>query len=419
MSVLRWGFLLLTVACSAAQAASPGWPVPIRPEVVRPVITSRAVLRIAADATQVYLLSDGRVRAYDPSLRSQRWSAPIKSFGSLATGGGLVVADDGFTALHAYDARTGKPRWTAATPRSLSSGAPGLISSPLRGLTIARGLVIGSTYDDIRAWEARTGRLLWQIGAMDPTSPLPATGSVISYSARTGIDGYTRGVNMFTGKLVWSRRGGGVPLRLEGERLLSVGDNSLEILDRRNGRRVTVRYAFPAFKGAQHAVYPNFYVHDAQVCAEGIVRNVQRVQCLPRTAGQYVTGDRRLLAALRPSGGPSSSVWEHQTRQVLRAVDSTWLLGGSVPVRLKLPRVLKLSRGCQINTSFAEAGPYAVFSACAAFGPGRVAVVDQRSGRMVALVRALGDVTAAWVVADRLVVLTDQAVFSVVLPRSS
>lgn len=406
--------LLVAVLSGAALAAA--WPAPVRPERLRPVVPARAVLRVAADKGQVYVMSGGRVRAYDASLRHQRWSAPLRSFGTLAVGGGLVVADDGFTNLHAYDARSGKLVWTVAAPRPLSGVSTGPGSTPFQELRVTHGVVIGVTYDDIRAWDARTGRPRWQVQAVDPNRLLSGSGKVTSYNARTGIDGYMRGVDTATGKRVWSHRELGLATLQQGELIFttnaSPAGKGVSVVQVRTGRSVTVRYAFPAFENAQHAIYTQLYLHDAQVCAEGIVNGVQRVQCLPRTAGRYLGGDRRLLAALRPSGQASSSVWEQQTRRVLFAVDGTWLLGGSGPVRLKLPWA-RMPRPCSVGGSFAEAGPLAVF---AAFGPGRIAVVDQRSGRMVRLVRALGDVKAAWMVAGRLVVLTDQAVFSVTVP---
>ncbi|MPY68012.1 PQQ-binding-like beta-propeller repeat protein [Deinococcus sp. SDU3-2] len=96
------------------------WPHPVLPTRVRPVVTSPAVPRVVADDTRVYLMADGQVRAYDPSLRTQLWAAPLKSFGGLAVGGGLVVADDGFTRLHAFDTRTGRRVWSAPAARALN-----------------------------------------------------------------------------------------------------------------------------------------------------------------------------------------------------------------------------------------------------------------------------------------------------------
>ncbi|WP_216322592.1 PQQ-binding-like beta-propeller repeat protein [Deinococcus aestuarii] len=367
------------------------------------------------DDRQVYVMSEGRVRAYDPTLRTQRWSVALPSFGSLAVGGGLVFADDGFAHLHAYDARTGKRVWSAPAPRPLTWGGPGPVSTPLRFLRRAGEVVLAATVDDVRAWDARTGQPLWQIGAGDPIGPFAVDNGVAVFDARTGIEGYIQGVEVSTGRTVWSSQEGAEPLRVAGGRVFGYGRGYVvSVAEVRSGRTVAVRYTFPALAGARNVSHP--YVHDAQVCAEGTLRGARHVQCLPRTAGRYVRGDRALLTALRPETSPSRPVWGVQTRQVLRAVDGTWLLGGWRPVRLSLPRVTPLPPGCLPNTRFAEAGPYAVFSACAAFGLGRLTVVDLRRARVVQLIQAAGEVQGAWRVGGRLVILTSREVFSVAEP---
>jgi len=401
-----------------ASAGGAGLPL-VLPTAVRPVVPSPVAPRVAVDDRQVYVMSEGRVRAYDPTLRTQRWSVALPSFGSLAVGGGLVFADDGFAHLHAYDARTGKRVWSAPAPRPLTWGGRAPVSTPLLFLRRAEGVVLGATVNDVRAWDARTGRPLWKVGAMDPTGPFAVDGGIAAFTARTGLDGSARGVEVRTGRTVWFLPSGGSPLRVAGGRVF-LFDGSPEgyvvrVLEVRSGRAVTVRYAFPALSGARNVSPP--FVHDAQVCAEGTLRGARRVQCLPRTAGVYVSGNRALLAALRPESSSSHPVWEVQTRQVRRAVDGTWLLGGSQPVRLSLPRVTPLPPGCLPETRFSEAGPYAVFSACAAFGSGRLAVVDLRRARVVLLIRAAGEVLGAWQVGGRLVILTERGVLSVAAPR--
>ncbi|WP_180970059.1 PQQ-binding-like beta-propeller repeat protein [Deinococcus planocerae] len=404
--------LLLT--CGWGRAGGAG-PQPVFPAAVRPVVTSPVAPRVATDDRQVYLMSEGQVRAYDPTLRQERWSAPLTSFGSLAVGNGLVLADDGFARLHAYDARTGRRVWTAPAPRPLTWGGRAPVSTPLRFLQRAGDVVLGATVDDVRAWDARTGQPRWQVGAGDPLGPFAVDDGVAVFGARTGIEGYSQGVKVSTGRTVWSSREGGEPLRVAGGRVFGYGRGYVvNVAEVRSGRTITVRYTFPALVGARNLSHP--YVHDAQVCAEGTLRGARHVQCLPRTAGRYVRGDRALLTALRPETSPSRPVWEVQTRQVLRTVDGTWLLGGSRPVRLSLPRATPLPRGCSVETVFAEAGPSAVFSACAAFGPGRLAVVDLRRARVVQLIRAAGEVQGAWRVGAHLVVMTDKAVLSVPAP---
>ena len=183
---------------------------------------------------------------------------PIKSFGSVATRSGLVVADDGLTNLHAFGVRMGKPVWTVAAPRPLEGGGTAPKSTPLQDLHITRGLVVGATYDDIRAWDARTGRLHWQLDATDPGGPLSATGDVAVYNARTGIDGSMRGVNTSTGKAVWSHRKLGLALRQEGGLIFTSGAlpdrRGISVVEALSGRRVTARYKFPAFKDVQHLI---------------------------------------------------------------------------------------------------------------------------------------------------------------------
>lgn len=418
MTSLRLCLTLLFLLLSGWGSAGGGegaWPQPVLPTQVRPVVTSPAVPRVVADNQRVYLMAEGRIRAYDPTLRTELWSAPLKSFGGLAVGDGLVIADDGFTHLHAFDALTGRKVWTAPASRPLTWGGRTQISTPFRFLQRAGKVVLGVTWNDVRAWDARTGRPLWQVGAGDPIGPFAVEGGVAALTARSGIEGYSQGVDIRTGRTVWSNPEGGEPLRVAGGKVFGIGRGYVVVVtEARSGRVVTVRYTFPALQGARNVSHP--YVHDARVCAQGTIQGAIHVQCLPRTAGQYVSGNRALLAALSPESVPSRPVWEVQTRQVVRAVAGTWLLGGSRAVRLTLPRVTPLPRSCWPNTRFAEAGRYAVFNACAAFGPGRLAVVDLARGQVVGLVRALGEVTDAWQVSGQLVVVTEDSVLSVPAP---
>ncbi|WP_158679979.1 PQQ-binding-like beta-propeller repeat protein [Deinococcus sp. NW-56] len=235
-----------------ASAGGGPWPHPVLPTQVHAVVTSPAVPRVVADDTRVYLMAGGHVRAYDPSLRTQLWAAPLKSFGVLAVEGGLVVADDGFTQLHAFGARTGRWVWSAPAARALTWGGRAPISTPLRFLRRAGGVILGSTANDVRAWDAQTGQPLWQVGAGDPIGPFAVDAGVAIFAAHTGLEGYSQGVRVTTGHTVWSNPEGGEPLRVAGGRVFGSGRGSgIVVTEVRSGRSVTVRYTFPALKGAQ------------------------------------------------------------------------------------------------------------------------------------------------------------------------
>lgn len=122
--------LLLLGGWGRAGGGEGTWPQAVLPTRVRPVVPSPAVPRVAVDSQRVYLMAGGYVRAYNPALRTELWAAPLKSFGGLAVGGSLVIADDGFTHLHAFDARTGRRVWTAPAPRPLTWGGQEPVGTP-------------------------------------------------------------------------------------------------------------------------------------------------------------------------------------------------------------------------------------------------------------------------------------------------
>ncbi|MPY68011.1 zinc-binding dehydrogenase [Deinococcus sp. SDU3-2] len=62
------------------------------------------------------------------------------------------------------------------------------MSTPLRFLRRAGGVILGSTANDVRAWNPHTGQPLWQVGAGDPIGPFAVEGSTAVFTARLGAE---------------------------------------------------------------------------------------------------------------------------------------------------------------------------------------------------------------------------------------
>ena len=134
--------------------------------------------------------------------------------------GALLLTQDGKGALHAYDGRTGKPRWTAAVTFTGTS-------------VVLGGTVYGPTSGGVAALDGTTGRVLWraEVGSIETDNDLFTDGFHLLVSA---IDP-TRGgeldaLDKKDGHLVWHNplpSGIGSTFYTLGNALIGFGDSAL------------------------------------------------------------------------------------------------------------------------------------------------------------------------------------------------
>ena len=211
--------------------APPNCPSPLGPDFS---IGSSVILHTLPDGKELLLVGQksGIVYALDPTKEGAKvWERRVGvgsalggvEFGFAADGervyagvSDIVAADRGKPGLWALDARTGAVAWnkpTAIAPKCRWIGfwCHGAIS---QAISVIPGAVFAGSYDGhFRAYDAKTGRILWDNdtgsrpvlalngkmvngGVMDGSGPTIAGGMVYVHSGYAGRSGATGGRNM-------------------------------------------------------------------------------------------------------------------------------------------------------------------------------------------------------------------------------
>jgi len=126
---------------------------------------------------------------------------------------GMLYVSTAWSMVKAYDAKTGKPRWSydPQVPREL--GVNGCCDVVSRGIAAWNGKIYVATFDGrLIAVDAKTGKDVWSVVTVDRTKPYTITGAprvfkgkvVIGNSgAEYGVRGYISAYDAETGKMVW------------------------------------------------------------------------------------------------------------------------------------------------------------------------------------------------------------------------
>ena len=126
---------------------------------------------------------------------------------------GVLYVSTAWSMVKAYDARSGTLLWSydPRVPREL--GVRGCCDVVSRGVAAWKGRIFVATFDGrLVALDARTGSEVWSVMTVDPTKPFTITqaprvikGRVVigNSGAEYGVRGYISAYDTETGKLVW------------------------------------------------------------------------------------------------------------------------------------------------------------------------------------------------------------------------
>jgi quinohemoprotein ethanol dehydrogenase len=126
---------------------------------------------------------------------------------------GLLVVTTAWSKVFAFDAKTGKPRWSYDPKVPGGTGIKGCCDVVNRGVAAYDGKIYVGAYDGrLIALDAKTGRKVWETLTVDPTKPYTSTGApriangkviIGNGGSEIGVRGYVSAYDAKTGKLAW------------------------------------------------------------------------------------------------------------------------------------------------------------------------------------------------------------------------
>jgi quinohemoprotein ethanol dehydrogenase len=126
---------------------------------------------------------------------------------------GMLYVTTAWSKVHAFNAKTGKPLWSFDPEVPGQTGIKGCCDVVNRGLAAWGGNVYVGSYDGrLIALNARTGKVVWSVIAVDPAkaytstgAPRIANGKIIIGNAGSeiGVRGYVSAYDARNGKLLW------------------------------------------------------------------------------------------------------------------------------------------------------------------------------------------------------------------------
>jgi quinohemoprotein ethanol dehydrogenase len=126
---------------------------------------------------------------------------------------GVLYVTSAWSKVYAYDARSGRPLWNFDPKVPGQTGIKGCCDVVNRGVAAFEGRIYVGAYDGrLIALDAKTGKVIWSVLTVDPTraytstgAPRIANGKVIigNGGSEIGVRGYISAYDARTGKLAW------------------------------------------------------------------------------------------------------------------------------------------------------------------------------------------------------------------------
>lgn len=201
---------------------------------------SEAAPRLDGETLYVAAATSGAMFALRASDGTQLWKTDLttSTISSPALGGGGIYVNAGDGYVHAFDAGTGKPRWSTKIGSNLNGSSAAAYGN---GRVVA-----GSDQDGLYALDAITGQIAWHLSTGKEISSSPAVANGVAYVG--AYDGTVYALNMLDGSQVWKWNNGlfanmnySSLLVQNGSVYGGLDDGTLFALDATTGKRRWVR----------------------------------------------------------------------------------------------------------------------------------------------------------------------------------
>ncbi|ATQ43512.1 PQQ-dependent dehydrogenase, methanol/ethanol family [Caulobacter mirabilis] len=126
---------------------------------------------------------------------------------------GVLYTTSSWSIVRAFDAKTGKLLWEYDPEVPRKTGVKACCDSVNRGVALWRGKVVFGTLDGrLEALDAKTGKKLWSVITVDQSKPYTITGApriikgkvlIGNGGAELGVRGYLSAYDVDNGKLLW------------------------------------------------------------------------------------------------------------------------------------------------------------------------------------------------------------------------
>jgi quinohemoprotein ethanol dehydrogenase len=126
---------------------------------------------------------------------------------------GVIYLSTAWSKVKAYDARSGRLLWAYDPKVPGEFAGRGCCDVVNRGLAVWNGKIYVATYDGrLTALNARTGTPVWQVLTLDHDKPVTSTGAPLAYNGKVvignaggefGVRGYVTAYDAETGKQIW------------------------------------------------------------------------------------------------------------------------------------------------------------------------------------------------------------------------